>query len=377
MLQEVGFTVESAAFERDYHSGRMPTCAVESLGKIAHGKYLQRIGKMLKALPVLRRALKRNDVAYASGPDMALFALVAGVGLGRPVVVEVGDIRHVQVSPGLKGKVARFIERFVINACGLLVVTAPGFVDGYYRGRLRCKTPVLVLENKLDERAMAGLKPPPAQVAAAAHAAAPAPAGASPSSGTRSVPLRVGYFGVLRCEWSWKTLAALARARPDMHVVIAGYPMEPADLPAEAAKIPNVEFRGQYRSPQDLPGLYGDVDLVWACYPSPAVADPDWRWAQSICRSNRFYESCFFQRPIITVAGSGDGVDVERYQLGLVLKTLSTDAILEAIGKVSEGDRAGWQRNLAALPRNVYMYGAETEELRRILTDMGAARRSR
>jgi succinoglycan biosynthesis protein ExoL len=357
MLQEVGFAVEAAAFERDYHSGRMPTCPVESLGRIAHGKYLQRIGKMLRALPILRRAMKRSDVAYASGPDMAFFALVAGLGLGRPVVVEVGDIRHLQVSPGLKGKLARFVERFVVDACGLLVVTAPGFVDGYYRGRLRCKTPVLVLENKLDERAMAGL-----------HAA--------PSSDARSAPLRVGYFGVLRCEWSWKTLAALARSRPDIRVVIAGYPMEPADLPAEAAKIPNVEFRGQYRSPQDLPGLYGDVDLVWACYPSPAVTDPDWRWAQAICRSNRFYESCFFQRPIITVAGSGDGVDVERYGLGLVLEDLSTDAILQAVGKVSGEDRAQWQRNVAALPRNVYMYGAETEELRRILTDMGATRRS-
>ncbi len=34
MLQQAGFNVEAVAFERDYHTGRMPDCPVESLGKI-------------------------------------------------------------------------------------------------------------------------------------------------------------------------------------------------------------------------------------------------------------------------------------------------------------------------------------------------------
>ena len=56
MLQQAGFTVEAVAFERDYHTGRMPDCKVESLGRIAHGRYLQRILKMVTALPAMRRA---------------------------------------------------------------------------------------------------------------------------------------------------------------------------------------------------------------------------------------------------------------------------------------------------------------------------------
>lgn len=43
MLQESGFAVEAVAFERDYHSGRLPTCRVESLGRIENGKYLKNI----------------------------------------------------------------------------------------------------------------------------------------------------------------------------------------------------------------------------------------------------------------------------------------------------------------------------------------------
>lgn len=345
MLQEAGCSVEAAAFERDYHSGRMPTCAVHRLGRISHGRYARRVLQILSALPTLRRLLRKSDLAYASGQDMALSALVAGIGLGKPLILEVGDIRRVEVLRNPLGWLVRRLERFVVARSKALVVTAAGFA-AHFRDRLRTRTPLLVLENKLDAGAMSGL-----------HAAS-----ALPSSGA---PLRIGYFGVLRCAWSWEVLEKLAETYPNrVQVVVAGYAMEPTDIATRASRLPNVSFRGQYKSPGDLPNLYSEVDLVWACYPGPEVTDPDWRWALRVCRSNRFYESCYFARPLVSLAGSGDGDEVARYGIGLVIDDQSPPAVCAAVAAVSHDDLARWSANLTALPRSVYLYESEQERLR-------------
>ena len=359
MLKQAGFVVEAVAFERDYHTGRLPDCPVERLGKIAHGHYLQRILKIVTALPAIRRAIRRNHIVYAFGTDMALAAIIANLGLGRPVILEVGDIQNVQVSNGLKGYLARLLDRYVVNISRLLVVTTPGFVDGYYREWLHTRTPALVLENKLE----------------GSMAEADQVEDATLLNGIPKVdrPLRIGYFGLLRCDWSWQVLEALALSvSAEVEIVVAGYPMSPVDLSERAKKLSNVEFLGEFRSPQDLPTLYGNVDLVWACYPSPETRDPNWRWAQMICRSNRFYESCFFKKLIISVVGSGDANEVERYGIGIIISDQRIEAIVDELSGITSDDISRCQKNLSKLPHGVYLYTTETEELKDAL--IGIAR---
>jgi succinoglycan biosynthesis protein ExoL len=347
MLQEAGLMVEAAAFERDYYPGRLPPCPFESLGWITHSRYLRRILKFMVSLPKLRRAIGRNHIVYASGPDMAYMALVAGLGLGKPVILEVGDIREVQVAPGLKGSLVRGAEKYLVDCCSLLVATAPGFIDYYYRRRLKASIPAMVIENKLEAPSSIEVDP-----------------GWNKSSldGSPLVdrPLRIGYFGLLRCKWSWNVLEALAIARPrDMEIVLAGYSMNIPDLPGRAAKLDNVEFLGKFNSPRDLPALYENVDLVWGCYPRPGPEDWNWRWA----RTNRFYESCFFQKPIIALEGSGDAAEVERYDIGPIVPNRSVEEAVDEISKISRDDISRWQGNISRLPPRIYLYTTETDEL--------------
>ena len=133
MLQAAGFVVEGAAFDRQYHVGRIPDCEVEILATIQHGKYLKRLITFASVVPTLRRAIRRADIVYASGPDMALMATVAGLGTGTPVILEVGDVQRAQVSGGFVGKAVRLLDRFGANSAKLITTTAPDFVDEYYR----------------------------------------------------------------------------------------------------------------------------------------------------------------------------------------------------------------------------------------------------
>lgn len=352
MLRQAGFDVSVAAFERAYHQGRMPDAPVTSLGRIEHGRYLRRAIRMIFALPKLRRALRGAHLAYASGQDMALFAIAASLGMGLPVVLEVGDIRHVQVARGFKGRIARMLDRLIVGRSRLLVVTAKGFAEGHYRDRLGSRIPWLLMENKLDE---APLK-----------AALSTPRSAAPPR--REGVVRIGYFGVIRCPWSWQALREVARrGNGRFEVVIAGFCMDPEDLPQQAGLEPRVSFHGSYRSPQDLPGLYESVDMVWACYPGPDREDPDWRWAQAICRSNRFYESCFFGKPLITLAESADGQEVERLGIGLALREQSIEAVWSTLDRVTEQELGVWRDRMARLPRSVGVYTDEPDRLRSAL----------
>ncbi len=351
MLKQAGFAVEAVAFERDYHSGRMPDCPVDSLGEIPHGHYMQRLVKMATVLPKMRRAMRRNDIVYASGEDMAFMALLAGFGLGKPVVVEIGDIREIQVAPSLKGRLIRIIDKHFVNACSLLVATAPGFIDTYYRKWLKASVPAMVIENKLESSL---------GETAISHEIAES------LNGRPLVdrPLRIGYFGLLRCDWSWQVLEALAMACPqDIEIVVAGYPMKPVDISERSQKLSNVKFLGEFHSPDDLPGLYGRVDLVWGCYPFPAPGDWNWRWA----RTNRFYESCSFQTPIISLARSGDARDVERYNIGLIIEDEDVEKVVDTLCSIKPEHLETWQKNMSMLPRSVYAYTTETEELKKAL----------
>jgi len=354
MLIQAGFNVEAVAFERDYHSGRMPDCPVESLGTIAHGRYLKCIPGMIAALPAMRRAIKRNHVVYASGADMAFMALAAGLGLGKPVVVEIGDIREVQVASGLKGWLVRVVDRRFVNSCSLLVATTPAFVDVYYRQWLKARVPAIVIENKLESDFVEEIS----------AKGIPDPLKGKPLIDR---PLRIGYLGGLRCEWSWRVLEAFAMAKPqDVEIVLAGYVMNPLDLPQQVEKYNNIRYLGQYRSPQDLPALYGGMDLVWGCYQPIGPNDWNLRWA----RPNRFYESCFFKTPIVSRAGSCDSVEVARNNIGLIIEEEDVESVVEKLCSITPDDLEIWKRNMATLPRQIYMYTTEEHELKTRIEDL-------
>jgi succinoglycan biosynthesis protein ExoL len=348
MLVSLGFDVSVAAFNRAYHSGRVPSRPTQIIGTISHGKYLQRIGRLITALPKLRRAMRDRDIVYASSPDMALLAMIAGVFMGKKFILEVGDVREIQTAEGLKGRLVRIVDRVLTNRCSLLVVTAVGFLDNYYRNWLRSDVPAIVVENKIE---------------ASLTSARPGAVRGNLPQGRPFIdrPLRIGYFGLLRCQWTWDVLKAFALKHPrDVEIVMAGYPMEPADIAEQAKSIPNVIYSGEYKSPNDLPRLYGAVDLVWACYKFIGPRDWNLKWA----RPNRFYESCYFGRPLISRLGSSDSKEVDRLKIGFNIQTHEISDVVAELDSISAEMVEQWRSNSLTLPNSLFIYTNEGEQLK-------------
>ncbi len=347
MLQEGGFRIEALAFAVRYFPGRIPNCPLALLGRLRFRAYFLRIFEILLRLPRIRAASRHSDIVYAFNLELGLAAMVACTGLGKPVVLEIHDIKRHQVAGGPKGWLVRRVDRFVTQACSLLVITTTGYYP-YYRNWLKVKTPDLVIENKLDG----------AFAAAIQAKGIPGATGEPPAAR----PLRIGYFGVLVDEWSIRVLEALTASAPEkFQVVLAGTSNQIANLTLRAAQNAHMEYQGTYREPEDLENLYTGVDMVLACY-APTIP---YCWSEA----TRFYKACLFRRPLIVRAGTGSAAAVDRYQIGLVVTDDDVGAAAAAIRGITRARWRRWRTNMAQVPREVYVYTHEADALGRALRE--------
>lgn len=356
MLQRSGFAVEAVGFERYGAAARTLDCRVEALGRVEHRRYLRRGLRLLRCLRRVRNAIKRNHLVYVFGADLPLLALLAGAGLQVPVIIEIADVRGLQVAGSLRGRLFRALDRRAVDAGALLIVTSPHYL-AYYRGWLRTATPAIVVENKVER-----------SFAAAVTAARPAAAPARRAGSGR--PLRIGYFGILKDEWSLALIEALARAAPaQFSFLLAGIPGRFVDsFEQRVGRIANLEYRGEYRHPDDLPALFGASDLILACYRPEAP----YGWS----RSNRYYDACLFRTPLIVRAGTGDAEAVRRHDLGFVIAAAGAAAAAAELRGVTASDLERWRANLRRLPAAEYVHGERGPgELRQALTALAGRSR--
>lgn len=346
MMQEQGFNATAVAFDRPTPRGRMPSCEVTTLGKIENGKYLDRIPALMKAIPILRKHIKQSDVVYCMGADMSLLAMLASIGLPRRTkIVEVADIVPIQTIGGLPGKIVRLIDKMQIASSDRLVVTAPDFLNIYYRRWVRSTKPGLVVENKIEPQVVSTVNP--AELKSVRR--------------SDSDKITIGYYGALRCKWSWNVLIDLMENNPDTHeLVLAGRPSNIDGFEETIARLPNVTFLGEYKSPDDLLSLYSRVDLVWACYEPPMGRD---YWNHQWARPNRFYEACLYRKPLISRKGCNDSVVVKRHNIGVCIDSFEVRDASIKVAAVTRDQIESWTDNMYGLPEQIYTYTTEGTEL--------------
>ena len=339
MLGRAGFAVEAQAFERGgFAGGSAPDCPVEILGEVRNGAYAARALKLLSKLGRVRAAIRRNDVVYAFGPDLGAMALLAGAGLRKPTVMEIADIQPVQVGGGLASRLIRFADKAAANGSRLLALTADGY-ENYYRDWLGAKTPSITIENRMD-----------ADFAALARAAAESQDAERRPEGA---PIRVGWFGMLRDEWTMRTLEYLQRGGGGFEVAMAGkIGSAMRDFERRARDMPRAEYAGEFDWPNGVSALYRRADAVMICY-SPEIP---FGW----CRSNRLYQACLFHKPVIVRAGTADADAVAERDVGLIIAESDPEAAAERIRRVDASDLRRWRTNMAALSESLYA-GAEAD----------------
>lgn len=353
-LQVLGFTFRRLKFNRDYR----PDWDNVDLGTTADRQYLRRLGMLLRAgwtMVRKRRELRESDIIYARNIDMALLALWGKLvsGSRAPLVYEVLDVNRVFSLPGLKGAVARWVERQVLERSRLLVVSSPAFISEYFDKVQGFRGDWFLLENK---------------ICAAQLPDAPRFEPSRPAPGE---PWVIGWFGTMRCVRSLSLLTQIADALPDkVRIDLRGFPTETGleRFLQIIADHPNMVYGGEFKSPQDLDRLYGGVHLAW-CF-DYHDADANSRWLLP----NRLYDAAYHAVPQLAAAGTYTGRRVEEQGLGWTFPEPLVPDLIAFLKRLTPDEWAARHAAIAALPATHFRDDSDIPALvARVLSPPGAA----
>lgn len=329
------------AFERDHYPAK-PWHPYQTLGRISDGDYLKRIPQLLKAVVKVRPYAEDVQALYCFGLDLLTVGWLASRGKPKhfKLVYEVADIREILLSKGIAGYILRWLERFLLRYVDISVVTSQAYIDYYFHEiQAAYHVPFQVIENKLFLSEIPQIPVTTKPIDKAAET------------------ITIGYFGLIRCRRSWEVLKQLVKqGKGRFRVYIRGIISDSlSDMREEIRQTEHVDFGDSYIR-EDLPEMYSRIDLSWL----PTYTDTSQlKWA----RTNRYYQACYFKRPMIAQSGTQDGLVVDQLGIGLNIDVLDVEGAVSQLMQITEQQLLIWQRNLQELPLSICVYTDEHRNL--------------
>lgn len=302
MFRQGGADVALAGLLRGTLPPGLPDALI--LGHSADARLAERVLTILRAyasrLPALAAHMQGVSAIVARNLEM----LVLGHALQRRMsprprlIYECLDIHRLLVAQGTAGHALRRLENHLGKAVDLVLTSSPAFIT-HHLSRGPFGNRILLVENKVLGTASQPLRLMPP-------------------------PFRIGWYGALRCEKSFRLLADLSdNLDGKVKVSLRGRP-SPAifpDLRARVALHPHMHFGGPYTA-TDLPALYGDVHFAWCIDFYEQGANSSW------LLPNRLYESAAFGAVPIALASVETGRFLHRHALGMTLATATPDELV-------------------------------------------------
>ncbi|MFZ4541727.1 MAG: glycosyltransferase [Rickettsiales bacterium] len=335
MLVTGGATVHVAGFSRTIPDMEIAGCHVTDLGRTFNGRFVQRVGAVLRTLVTLRthRGLfTAADVIIARNLETLGLAVRgrAIAGTKAPIAYEVLDIHRLLLRNDPIGSILRKLEHWLASHTALIITSSPAFIREYFQSRNPITIPTLLLENKVFT----------------SDSIHPSPRPAGP-------PWRISWFGALRCRKSLDILCGVARANPGLvEIIIRGRPAydQLPNFDEQVRSAHGVKFLGPYRT-EELASIYHEVHFSWAIDMFEEDLNSSWLLA------NRIYEGSLYG----AVPLAAENVETSRFltNLGIghtlgkpkaetftqFLKTLTTESYQAMATAVANIPASTWRCN--------------------------------
>jgi succinoglycan biosynthesis protein ExoL len=317
------------------------------LGQTKPGAFIHRAMSILtgtgRALKY-RDHLAQSDLFYARNMDMLAIAVRVKrrLGLDVPIVYECLDVHRLLCRRDVIGDLFRNVERRLLRASSALIVSSPAFLEQHFERHYPGEYRPYLIENRLTDAFTGGARP---QVSP------------SISEQAAAAPLRLGWVGVLRCQRSLDLLCRVAeRLGPKIEIKLHGIPAE-TEVPhfhQQIAAHDNISFFGRYQAPEDLDGIYGGLDVVWAGDFMEAGFNSVW------LLPNRIYEGGFFTTPAISPDGTQTAKWITDRNCGFTLAEPLEESLPQLLEQLF-ADRShitAFSQTLSALPEDVFVQPA-------------------
>ncbi|MGV3576542.1 MAG: glycosyl transferase family 1 [Devosia sp.] len=341
MLRLGGAEVEIAGFRRaDAPLADLPAETVVELDITHDARMLQRLLATLKARYGVKRwakVLARPDVIIARNLEMLAVAegLLSLWDEPPALVYECLDIHRLMLRQDRLGRGMRAVEQRLMRRANLLITSSPAFLERYFDEQ--GAPPALLIENK---------------VFAPGHEAV----GRNSALDGVEGPVRLGWFGALRCRKSLAALDGVSRALDGkLEVTLRGRPAltEFENFHGTVETAPHVSFGGAYLYPDDLAKIYSDVHMVWAIDFFEEGQNSAW------LLPNRVYEGCLNGAVPIALAGTETAAFIERHGIGVVIPDIEPQTLQTLFAGMTPERLRGLARGVAAIGARAFRCEAE------------------
>lgn len=301
------YDVEVFAFKRYESAGLYLSVPVSIIETYKQGiSFRDRLPIIIRGLKNVVKRHKGKDVLYyLFGLDVAsVFRFKFPL---KKYIYEEGDLVHTYSSSRIFRNVMESIDKAVIRHSAYTVFTSEGFID--YHFNVKSIPNGIVLPNKLSEKVKD-----------------------LPKQDNRRIDinnLQIGFVGAPRFNAiiTFLKVACVNFPNHDFHVFGGPIPDEFDQLRSYS----NMHFHGAFKTPDDMPSIYSQLDLVLSTYDTDS---DNVRYAEP----NKLYEAIYFETPIIVssktflskkVKELGVGFDLEVNESNIIsfIKGLTLDRI--------------------------------------------------
>lgn len=335
-FHRLGVRVVSFTFKRSKVTIRRRSAwAHIGLGPMPYGLGMKRWRALWRAFRIVRSnrtVLAHTNVVWARNLDLALLALCVRSARTK-LVYEVLDVSGELTRKGLAGFVLRWLERRVLAHAVMVVISSPAYASEYFRKSTPYQGSYYILENKA--LCPLSLVHTPTRSAKGSH--------------STSNALRLGVVGRFRCRRSIELLSdvmKICNRRIQLHFF--GYPEKHVETAFQALlySSDDVFDHGSFSYPEDLPYVYGQIDLNW-CVLFEELNPINARWLLP----NRIYDGALFTVPALALIDTATGRWVEEVGGGWLLREDSARELTSLLDSISANDIARVRDNLARQPR--------------------------
>lgn len=310
-----GHDVKIFGFERDknvrYHNNSIVIgCFSNALC------YRKRVSIYIKALRKLFKEHSNDDCMwYYQGLDVAQFATF--LNSNKRYIYEECDLVHTNIHNKILRCLFEKIDKHIIKHAYKTIMTSEGFLMFHYGNIENAPKNIVIIPNKLSPEIL-NMNNVIKQ----------------PFDKNR---IKFAFVGGLRYHALVSIADIISRNYPNHEFHFYGFVspnIQEKDLPQRA----NLFYHGAYKSPDDLPKIYSNVDVLISTYD---IQSANVRYAEP----NKLYESMYFQCPIVVSSNTFLADKVESMGIGYAVNAFDEKEVKALVKEIENT----WQDKIAQL----------------------------
>ncbi len=297
-----GFRVEVYGYTRDLNfSNKIKGLTPTVIGKLTNGVYFNRILSGFKDISAIIKTHSDDTLYYIWGFDIGLVHLFRNT----KYIYEISDIRYANFMYPLNA-LFKYLDRRIISKSIYTPITSEGFIE-WIGHKESLSDKYVLMPNKLSPLFREIKRDAPVVCS--------------------TKRIRVAYAGMYRYPNTVLKMAQIIgekfRDNYEFHFWGKGDKEISTAIDELTRNYDNVYEHGPFRNPDDLKMVYDSFDIVACNYDTNGVNE-------RIAEPNKFYESIFFNKPLIVTENTFLSKKVK--SLGIGFETNNTeDSIIKLL----------------------------------------------